>query len=150
MELTLKRETFTDKSTIGSLLIDGKREYYMLEDTDRGLHRDMSLADIKAKKVHGKTCIPYGRYRIVVTKSDRFSAMRGHDVYLPLLVGVPGFEGIRIHTGNKPEDTEGCLLPCSNISADLGTGSTLAFKSLNEKINQALKRGEEVVINIIK
>lgn len=150
MELTLKRETFTDKSTIGSLSIDGKFECFILEDTDRGLKSDMTLSDINAKKVHGATCIPYGRYRIVVTKSDRFSAMRGHDVYLPILLRVPGYEGIRIHTGNKPADTEGCLLPADHKHTDYVTESTPAFTRLNDKINGALKRGEEVVILITK
>ena len=60
MELILKREVFTDKSTIGSLSVDGKFECFILEDKDRGLTDSMSLAEIVAHKVYGVTAIPYG------------------------------------------------------------------------------------------
>ena len=36
--------------------------------------------------------------------SERF------DRYLPLLVDVPGYRGIRIHAGNTERDTDGCIL----------------------------------------
>ena len=76
--------------------------------------------------------------------------LRGHDVYLPILLKVPGFEGIRIHTGNKPEDTEGCQLPGRKHGVDSVSESTLAFTQLNEKINNALKAGKQVWITIKK
>ena len=46
MELILKRNIFTDKSTIGELTIDDKFECYVLEDKDRGLNSEMSLDEI--------------------------------------------------------------------------------------------------------
>lgn len=150
MDIILKRDKFTKKSTEGEITIGGLHECYTMEDTDRGLRDSMSLDEINKLKVHGQTCIPYGVYKVVVTKSDRFSMLRGHDVYLPLVVGVKGYEGIRIHTGNKPEDTEGCILPAKNRGLDYVTESTEAFTKLNDKINQAIKRGEIVTITIIK
>lgn len=135
MELILERKELNDKSTIGELSINGIPECFVLED---------SVRDIK---IDGKTAIPYGRYKIVVTKSNRFSKMAGHDVYLPLLLNVPNYEGVRIHTGNKPEDTEGCLLPGTEKGTNQVMNSKTAFIKLNDKINLALKT-EEVWITI--
>jgi len=150
MEIVLKRTDFTETSTIGELSINGTFECYVLEDTDRGLKQTMSLAESVATKVHGKTAIPYGTYKIVVTKSERFSKMKGKPVYLPILLNVPNYEGVRIHTGNKPEDTHGCLLPFTTKGKNSGIGSTAAFNKLNDKINIALKNGENIVIEIVK
>ncbi len=76
--------------------------------------------------------------------------MAGHDVYLPLLLNVEGFEGVRIHTGNRPEDTEGCLLVGTTAGTNQVLNSRTAFLQLNEKINNALKKGEEIWITIKK
>ncbi len=103
MELILKRETFTNESTIGSLTIDGKFECFILEDKDRGLTDSMPLAEIVATKVYGKTAIPYGRYEIDWTMSARFKVM------MPILLNVKGYSGIRIHKGNTEIDSLGCL-----------------------------------------
>jgi Family of unknown function (DUF5675) len=150
MEIVLKRDTFTKKSTIGTLTVNGIFECYILEDVDRGLKDTMSLEEIAKLKVHGQTAIPYGVYKVVVTRSDRFSNLLGHDVYLPLLLGVKGFTGIRIHSGVKPEDTEGCQLPGRKKGVDTISESKLAFAPLNEKINAAIKAGEIVTYQIIK
>ena len=150
MDIILKRDTFTDKSTIGTLTVNGAFECYVLEDTDRGLKDTMSLDEINKLKVHGQTAIPYGVYKVVVTKSERFSAMKGKPVYLPILLNVKGYEGIRIHSGNKPEDTLGCLLTARKKGIDTVSESTLAFNQLNDKINNALKIGENVIITITK
>ncbi len=57
-----------------------------------------------AYKVKGCSAIPEGRYPLVVTWSPKFRQ------WLPLLLHVPKFEGIRIHAGNSSSDTEGCIL----------------------------------------
>lgn len=153
MEILLKRTIFSDKVTVGDLSIDGVPECHILEDTDRGLTQEMPLSEIVKKKIHSVTCIPYGRYEITITKSERFSKLRGKDVFLPLLNDVPGFSGIRIHTGNKPEDTEGCLLTGTTVAPNntitAGT-STIAFNNLFNKIQKALSLGQKVFITITK
>lgn len=104
MELTLIRKYFNKDSTIGELFIDNKFYCHVLEDKDRLLTSSMTLDDIKQIKIKSQTAIPTGKYEVVVNYSPRFKQD------MPLLLEVPGFEGIRIHVGNKNEDTDGCLL----------------------------------------
>lgn len=149
MEIEVLRNTFSKKSTISNVIVNGKSECYFLEDCDRGLTSDMPLELIKKIKVFGQTCIPYGRYRVIVTKSERFSKLAGHDVYLPLIMNVPGYDGVRIHSGTKPEDTEGCPLTGTEKNTDNVSNSRTAFIKINDKINLALKT-EEVWITFKK
>ena len=141
MDLLLKRETFTEKSTISSLFINGVFECYVLEDTDRGLDFKMELAEIEKLKVYGETAIPYGSYEVCITMSNRFKRL------LPVLIGVKGYEGIRIHTGNAAIDTHGCLLPARKKGVDSVSESTLAFNQLFTKLQNAK---EKIYITITK
>jgi len=104
MDLKLTRKIFTEKSTVGAFEINGQFYCSMLEDKDRGLTNEMSVNDIAKVKVQNLTCIPYGTYEVVISYSNNFKKQ------LPLLVGVKGFEGIRIHSGNTDADSRGCLL----------------------------------------
>ena len=141
MEIDLIRKTKTDKTTIGDLSVNGKFFCFVLEDKDRGLTQSMSLTQIKKLKVYGETAIPEGRYEVVITMSDRFKRR------LPLLMNVPGYEGIRIHTGNKAVDTHGCLLPGRVKSVDAVAESTIAFNSLFVLLDKTLLT-EKVFINV--
>ena len=141
MELLVKPEMKTEKSTISKLLIDGKFFCFVLEDIDRGLRQDMPLEEIKKKKVHGKTAIPAGRYQVIINPSNRFKRD------LPLLLKVPGFEGIRIHPGNTAENTEGCLLPGLTAGTDRVGQSKAAFNKLFPVLENAVKT-ESVFITI--
>ena len=150
MELVLKREDFTKNSTIGSLSVNGVFECYILEDTDRGLTSEMSLEEINKIKQYGVTAIPYGRYRIKRTKSERFSLKAGHTVIMPLLLDVKGYAGVRMHIGNYPKDTLGCLLSGRKKGVDCIIESTKATQQLEKKIEGAELNGEEVWITITK
>lgn len=144
MELFLKREIFTDVSTIGVLSINGQFECYILEDKDRGLNSTMPLSEIEKLKVYGKTCIPYGRYEVDWTLSNRFK------VYMPILLKVPGYEGIRIHKGNTEIDSLGCLLPGRKKANNMISESTFATNQLYNKIQTAKSRREKIFITITK
>ena len=106
MEIIVRREHLNDVCTIGTLTVDGISDLllYTLEDVDRKLTNEDSVEQIKAVKVFGKTCIPYGRYEVALTYSNKYKRV------MPLICNVKGFDGIRIHSGNVASDTEGCLL----------------------------------------
>jgi hypothetical protein len=97
VELKLIRVYKSDTYTIGKLYINGNFFCDTLEDTVRVLNS-------KEDKIYGKTAIPSGIYEVKLYKSPKFGR------YLPLLINVPFFTGILIHSGNTPEDTEGCIL----------------------------------------
>ncbi len=134
MKLELRRKWLTEESTIGELFDNGSFACLILEDKYRG--------DDPADKVPGKTCIPCGSYEIVITHSRRFN------VDMPLLLAVPGFEGVRIHAGNRPGDTEGCLLPGMEREPDKVLHSGVAYGMLFQRIQAARARGETVHIDI--
>jgi len=104
MKLKLVREFFTPTETLGRLYVDGKFFCFTLEDKDRGLRSSHALTDILNRKVKAQTAIPYGKYKVSVTMSNRFKRP------MPLIHNVPGFEGIRLHGGNTHHNTEGCPL----------------------------------------
>ena len=99
MELTLTRTEKTKDYTMGRLEIDGEHFCDTLEPTWRDLGPGRP-----GHKIAGRTAIPDGRYPVAVTWSPKFKK------WLPLLLHVPQFEGIRTHAGNTPDDTEGCIL----------------------------------------
>lgn len=135
MDLKLKRIFRGDTYTIGHLYING--DYYcdVLEDVDRGLSSDMSEEQIKKIKIYGKTAIPTGRYKIEVTYSPKFKR------HLPLLIGVKGFTGIRIHSGNSHEDTLGCLL----VGYNKVKGQVINSRVTSDKLTALLRNCEEEI-----
>lgn len=124
MEFVLIRKYLGDTYTIGHLYIDGIFFCNILEDKVRDTNKDGDLNDVGEQKVYGQTAIPYGTYKIIITMSNRFKRR------LPLLVNVPGFEGIRIHPGNTQVDTHGCLLPGVNTEKGKVTSSKDTFDRL--------------------
>jgi hypothetical protein len=129
MELFLKRLHKTDKSTVGELRINNTFVCYTLEDVER------------KEKVFGKTAISKGRYEIIISWSNRFKS------FMPLLLNVPNFEGIRIHAGNTAKDTLGCILVGKNRSENQISNSRLAYESLCDKLKKASKK-EKIFITI--
>ena len=97
----------------------------------------------KAQKMKGATAIPEGTYPLLVTRSPRFKQ------WLPYLQGVPGFEGIRIHAGNYPDDTQGCILVGENRVAGMVVNSRIWLHRLMNAITEARERGEGIWITIV-
>jgi len=125
----------------------------MLEDTFR------------EQKIKGQTRIPDGTYDIGFRKEGRFydAYIKSKDEYIkefvkrygvPHLQNVPNFEYILIHSGNKSEDTEGCLLTGNatlNNSYDKGlmTDSLEALNKLFRFFDFELSNNRKIQITII-
>ena len=93
----------------------------------------------KGKKVKGTTAIPEGTYRVVLTMSNRFKRL------LPLLIDVPDFEGVRLHSGNSEDDSSGCILPGENKVVGKVINSRYYEKLIIQKIKKA---GGEILLTI--
>lgn len=152
MELKLKRIARKSAYTIGKLYIDGKYVCDTLEDTDRGLSSDMPLSEIKRIKVPSVTAIPTGTYTIVMNvQSPKFSKYKSYafcNGYLPRLLKVPGYEGVLMHIGNYPTDTEGCILVGENKKKGMVLNSTVIFKAIYTILKAAADKGEQITITV--
>ena len=154
LNLTLERRYFKTTYTIGRWFVEGMEFSDSLEDKDRGLTQDMPTSKIYLQKVYGKTAIPYGKYEIKLTISQKFSNRdwaKEFDGLIPELIDVPGFVSIRIHPGTTCEDTDGCLLPGMNRAVGKVLDSRKAYYDLMDYyLMPAHKAGQKIYITITK
>ena len=143
MEILVKRLHKKKDYTIGKMYINGEYFCDTLEDTDRGLTQIMTLSEIKEVKEYGRTAIPTGRYPIAYTYSPRFKK------HLPLLLNVPAFEGVRIHSGNTHKDTEGCILLGENKAVGKVLNSRKTMDEFLRILKPAIEACEDIWITII-
>jgi len=143
MILKLIRTNFTPTTTIGELYINDVFFCHVLEDVDRDLVSTMPLEEISKVKIFGETAIPYGSYQVVITYSEKFKR------YLPLLLNVPGFLGIRLHSGNFVSQTEGCpLIGVKHLDGYIAN-SRITFDKLFEQL-KAIEKKEKIILTISK
>lgn len=119
MNLRVERSPSVNGATIGRLSIDGVFFCYTLED------------QIRPVKIKGETAIPAGTYPVKLTPSPRFGRV------LPEVLKVPNFIGIRIHAGNRKQDTEGCILVGQHFGVDWISESRMALERLMAKLVEA-------------
>lgn len=152
MEIKVKRIAKKEAYTIGKMYVDGAYVCDTLEDKDRGLTSNMSIAQICGVKVHGETAIPTGRYLVdMKTVSPRFGGRAQYQFckgILPRLCNTPGYQGVLIHIGNKAQDTDGCILVGENKAVGQVLNSTATFKRLYPILKAADERGEQIWITI--
>ena len=84
----------------------------------------MSLAEIKAVKVYGETCIPYGTYKVELSYSPKFKKI------MPAILDVKGFTGVRMHNGADKNSTLGCILVGIKYKDGMLTNSRKTFNEL--------------------
>lgn len=158
MELILKRIAKKKNYTIGKLYIspkpsdEGKTETTVEGNSDNNKPTEEYICDTLeprwrdykngAYKIKGKSAIPEGRYAVVVSWSPRMKQ------WLPILLGVPMFSGIRIHAGNTANDTEGCILVGQNLKVGMVLNSRIWLNRVKKIIVEAKNRDEAVWITI--
>ena len=136
MTLRVVREPTVLGTTLGALYLDGHWACWTLEDAIR----EIAGQPVETWKVPGQTAIPAGRYRVDITPSQRFQRL------MPILLDVPGFTGVRIHSGNAIADTEGCLLVGRTRGMARGRESRLAFDGLFPLLKAAFADGIWITI----
>lgn len=151
MKIQLNTLQANDSSTIGEMLIDGKHFCNTLEDVVRNLpevcpNTPKGIACKCAGKVPGKTAIPAGTYKVILSYSNRFKRI------MPEVLNVPHFLGIRIHKGNSSVDTDGCILvgTWDNKSKDWISNSTKAYDELMTLLQKAIDNNEDITITIVR
>lgn len=144
MRIRIERKYKREAYTIGKLYVNGVYFCDCVEDRDRGLDASMPLREIHKVKVPNMTAIPYGKYEVLITYSPRFRRN------LPILLNVPGYEGVRIHPGNTAADSAGCILPGFNKVVGGVVDSRLCTERLIGQIQHAMSRKEQVWIEITK
>jgi len=118
VNLLIIRDTFTEKSTIGRLFINGESFCDTLENPWIDNQRSIS-------------CIPKGNYKVRL-RLARESATRD---YLHLLVrDVPNRDYILFHRGNTAKDTSGCILVGNGREQDIVENSRLAMDLVMQEI----------------
>lgn len=141
MILTLQRRPTVAEATLGELLEQGVRLCYTLEDAVR----QVAGQPVSAWKIHGRTAIPVGRYRITLETSPRF----GPDTLT--VWNVPGFTGVRMHAGNTHADTEGCPLLGLQVtdSTIVGGTSKPAVDMVKRLVAADISAGNQVWLDIM-
>lgn len=128
MNLLIKRVSKKDSHTIGKLYIDSQYFCDTLEDKDRGLYSYMNPGEISRIKIKNETAIPYGKYKVRISFSNRFKKD------LPEILNVPGYTGVRIHSGNTAKDSSGCILLGENNAPGKVLNSRVTMEQFMEKI----------------
>ena len=131
INLLLIRDTFSDKSVLGELHLNGERMCDTLENPWLDNQRNIS-------------CIPEGEYKVRL-RLPRESATR-HYIHL-LVKDVPNRDWILFHRGNTAKDTRGCILVGLSSEQDVVHNSTLAMDLL---IKELIHLGAENINLIIK
>ena len=150
MNVHVKRNPSSKKSTIGSLFINGVKMCATLEDIVRPENE---------KKIYGETAIPAGKYKITLRKEGTMyehlkkqfaNSKIGQERGTLWIRNIPGFEYVLIHPGNTPADTLGCILVGMKTGIDciIGGTSTPAYTFIYPQIADAIERGEPVFITI--
>jgi hypothetical protein len=134
MIITLIRDWLTEESTIGRLMIGGTFECFTLEDPVRTYPYKL----LKRTAIWGDAS-----YYVAIDYSPKFGRDMLH------VLDVPLFEGIRIHSGNDADDTEGCILVGRQKAQNRITQSREALIRLYSKVEIALTAGESVILVVV-
>lgn len=139
MKLLLTRHRYTATATFGRLYVDGVFQCFTLEDTVRPT----------GIKVKNDTAIPAGEYKVSHYVSPRFKRVLPiiytEDDGVTLKSNGIEFRYTLFHSGNKIEDTSGCVLVGEVEKVGYIENSRKAETALMKK----LKGNENITLEII-
>jgi hypothetical protein len=126
---------FTDEYPIDKLYANGVSVCYTLEGCDRYLEDG-------GAKIQNNTTVPHGLYSMTVNFSERFRKK------VPLIMNVPGFLCIRLHSDNSVANTDGCVLVGMSKTIDKVLWSIDVVAVVIELIYKAVIDGQSITIEV--
>lgn len=140
---------------IGRLSIDGQFFCHTLEPYDFGHTIDTPNTEIQRQKKICPCAIASGKYMIALhIWSPSFGKQDFYrdncSGFLPRLMGVPGREGILIHCGNSPRDTNGCILVGENVKVGWVSDSRATFIKLYRLMKAAARNYEGIHVKVFR
>ena len=112
-------KTFKYGTTIGAVIDPLKPNYpplfYTIEPANLYAGKENN-SDNPKTKANESSCILAGEYPCTMTFSNRFQKQ------LYLVKNTPERKGVRIHSGNSVEDSQGCILPCERLVDNFSRG----------------------------
>jgi len=142
VEIDLNRTYFSPTYTIGKWFINGVLWCDTIEDVNRDLNKDGDLKDLGETKIMHKTCIPFGRYEVIVNMSGRFKRL------LPRLLNVPEFDGILVHNGVDETSSSGCIIVGENKEKGKVLNSRFWMNKITDYLYTEQQKGHKIFITI--
>lgn len=127
MHIELYRNYYRQNYIIGKLFIDD--DYFC--DTLEPMYREINGA------------IPVGTYKVsldIVSPKfqNRFPYKTLCHGRVPRVLGVPGRQGVLLHVGNFPQDSQGCILLGKNTKVGAVLQSLVTFTNFYNKIKDSI------------
>ena len=145
MKIIVNRQYFLPNCTVGQISVQLEKlptlPIYVCDSLE-----PHAIDWSKEKKVKGKTAIPCGEYDVEYRYSHKFKRK------MPFVKNVPHFEGVMLHTGNRPSDSQGCILVGTNPRNKVGIilpsliNSGIQFKVLEKFLMQAVVKNEAIKV----
>jgi len=128
--MVLNRYLYMPDCTMGRLVV-----------LDKVFH---TLEPVKRVDYVKPRCINPGLYSVEMEWSPAF------EMVLPELKGVPDFDEVKLHYGNWPKNTKGCVLVGLSGGAGFVNDSKDALKQIIEILNKAVAEHYSIWIKIIE
>ena len=130
---------------------DSVKQHVRCDDTmKRGVWVEVGMKKdgTPAKRLTQMIFVNESGFYALVLGSKLTSALKFKE-WLPYVQGVPDFEGIRIHAGNYPDDTQGCILVGENRLKGMVVNSRIWLHRLIKRIREAREKDESVWVTIV-